>query len=173
MPLAALAVLAAGLGGGCQTTESKRRHEIATFQVHLEVTHEPTDRVEEVPVYRSHPVKFMVDREPFLMENLVKEARLVETNGIFSLRIQFDKKGTWLLEQYSVANRGRHFVIFSQWLMPPAKEPEVRWIAAPKITQRITDGVLMFTPDATREETLQIVIGLNNVAENNEQNKDW
>ena len=41
---------------------------------------------------------------------------------------------------------------------------EARWLAAPRISQRIKDGVLVFTPDATREEAERIVRGLNNVA---------
>ena len=81
------------------------------------------------------------------------------------LRLQFDRRGTWLLEQYSTANLGKHFAIFSQFPSPPdAKLNQGRWLAAPRINQRIPDGVLTFAPDATREEAEQIVLGLNNVA---------
>jgi hypothetical protein len=40
---------------------------------------------------------------------------------------------------------------------------ENRFLGAPLITKRITDGVFVFTPDATREEAERIVAGLNNV----------
>ena len=79
--------------------------------------------------------------------------------------MQFDRHGSWLLEQYSTQNLGRHFAIFSQFAAPPdQKLNQGRWLAAPKLTQRITNGVLTFAPDATREEAEQIVVGLNNVA---------
>ena len=42
---------------------------------------------------------------------------------------------------------------------------EGRWLAAPRINKRIADGVLVFTPDATREEAEQIALGLNNLAQ--------
>jgi hypothetical protein len=41
----------------------------------------------------------------------------------------------------------------------------MRWLAAPRITGRIADGRLEFTPDATRDEAERIVHGLNRVAE--------
>jgi hypothetical protein len=41
---------------------------------------------------------------------------------------------------------------------------ESRWLAAPVIPRRISNGVLTFTPDASREEADLIAIGLNNVA---------
>ena len=44
------------------------------------------------------------------------------------------------------------------------KEVQMRWLAAPVIRKRVTDGILAFTPDASREETELIVRGLNNVA---------
>ena len=40
-----------------------------------------------------------------------------------------------------------------------------RWLAAPLITHRIGDGVLAFTPDMSRAEADQFVLGLNNVAQ--------
>ena len=38
-----------------------------------------------------------------------------------------------------------------------------RWIAALLITRRIADGLLTFTPDASREEADAMVLGWNNV----------
>ena len=78
-------------------------------------------------------------------------------NKDISIFVQFDRRGTWLLEQYTTANRGRRIAIMSQF-------GQVRWLAAPKISKPITDGTLVFTPDATREEADRIVRGLTNVA---------
>ena len=40
---------------------------------------------------------------------------------------------------------------------------QARWLAAPMINKRISDGNYVFTPDATREEAERIVRGVNNV----------
>ena len=69
--------------------------------------------------------------------------------------------GTVLLEECTAANRGRRIAIFSQF---GEKIKDYRWLAAPVITRRISDGVLVFTPDATREEAEEIALGLNNVS---------
>jgi hypothetical protein len=66
------------------------------------------------------------------------------------------------LEQYSAGNPGRHFVIFGQW---GDKLANGRWLAAPLITHRIANGVLTFTPDLSRPEADQMVLGLSNVAQ--------
>jgi preprotein translocase subunit SecD len=81
--------------------------------------------------------------------------------GGFVLRIQFDQSGTVMLEQCTAANRGRKIAIFSQF---GEKIKDYRWLAAPVINRKISDGVLAFTPDATREEAEEIALGLNNVA---------
>ena len=86
---------------------------------------------------------------------------MIDVVGGFALRIQFDLDGTVLLEEYTVENRGRKMAIFSQF---GAQIKDYRWLAAPVISHRITDGVLIFTPDATREEADEIAIGLNHVA---------
>jgi hypothetical protein len=65
--------------------------------------------------------------------------------------------GGWLLEQYTTANKGKHLAISAEF-------GEMRWLAAPKITQRLGEGRLVFTPDATREEAERIVDGVNRVA---------
>ena len=49
-----------------------------------------------------------------------------------------------MLEQYTAANPGRHLVIFGQW---GDKLADGRWLAAPLITHRISNGLLAFTPD--------------------------
>ena len=50
---------------------------------------------------------------------------------------------------------------------------ENRWLAAPVIPSRIGNGVLTFTPDASREEADQIVLGLNNVAKKVQDKSSW
>ena len=56
-----------------------------------------------------------------------------------------------------MSTRGRRLVIYCNF-------EDSRWLAAPVIREPIKDGLLTFTPDATREECERIVEGLNNVA---------
>jgi len=95
-------------------------------------------------------------------ERNIIAATLLETpGGGFSLRVKFDETGSWMIEQATAGNPGKHLVIFAQWGETVA---EGRWLAAPAITRRIADGVITFTPDASREETLKLVEGLNHTA---------
>src|SRR5262249_39514873 len=139
--------------------------QLSTFQLHQEMNPDPMGRTQQIAVYREHPVSFTVSKEPFLNQGNVKEAKVIDVMGGFALRIEFDQEGSMLLEQYSSASRGRHIAAFSQWGdSPQVKLNQGRWLAAPKIQTHITDGVFIFTPDATREEAEQIALGLNNVA---------
>ena len=70
------------------------------------------------------------------------QASVIDALGSFQIMIQFDRRGTWLLE-YTTAHRGRRIGIFSQF-------GDARWLAAPVMNKRIADGVLVFTPDASR-----------------------
>lgn len=163
-------LLALALVCGCQSPETKRKKQFSTLRVHLEVNRDTTDRNELAPISRANPVMVNVQKSPFLTEASVKEAKVVEVIGGFALRVGFDRQGVWLLEQYSTANLGKHVAIFSEFASPSdEKLNQGRWLAAPRINQRITDGVLVFTPDATREETEQIALGLNNLAKKQNQ----
>jgi preprotein translocase subunit SecD len=168
--LAALAVL---LLGGCQSTDAKRKRAKAVLRVHIESNNNDSSRTQSVPIYRENPIMISIERSFFLSEENVKHASVVDTTGGFALRIDFDREGTMLLEQYTGANRGRHLAIFSAFAAKPDEKSDskpnekgmtTRWLAAPLIMHRITDGVLVFTPDATREETEDLARGLNNVA---------
>jgi hypothetical protein len=66
-----------------------------------------------------------------------------------------------LLEQYTASNPGKRVAIFSQF---GKKLDQARWLAAPVIYRRISDGVLTFTPDTDLKEAEEIELGLNNHA---------
>lgn len=169
-----LPVLALGLVCGCQNPERQRKRQLSTLRVHLEAPRDGTKRSEPVPISRDDKVMVNVEKSPFLTEASVSEAKIVDTVGGFALSIEFDRQGSWLLEQYSTANRGKHFAIFSRFV-PETGQPlnEGRWLAAPLIPRGITNGVLFFTPDATREEAGQIVLGLNNIAQKLKADAKW
>ena len=143
---------------GCKTTEEKKRgQDASTIRFHLEVNSDGTERNRGVPIYRENPVWVNVNREPFLTEADVVQAAIVDSIGGFAIRILFDRHGTLVLENVTTGQKGRRAAIQSQF-------GDARWLAAPLITQRITTGVWVFTPDATREEAERIVRGLNNIA---------
>ena len=105
-----------------------------------------------------------IAKTPILTEANLSGARVVETPGGFAIEVKFDETGGWTLEQYSAANPGKHLVIFGQW---GDKLADGRWLAAPLLTHRLAGGVLTFTPDASREEAVQLLLGLNNVGTKN------
>jgi hypothetical protein len=148
-----LLALAVSLGAGCKSPDTRK--DLSSLQIHIEVNPDGTDRNGPVTVGRSVPFQVNVDKMSFLSERHLKEASVVEATGGFGIRLQFEQKGTWLLEQHSLAHRGKRAAILAQW------EGQGRWLGAPRLEKHIAGGVLEFTPDATREEADRIVVGLN------------
>ena len=88
---------------------------------------------------------------------------MVDTrDGGFAMQAQYDRHGTLVLDSVTTEYRGRHIAIFTQF--GSGKLAQKRWLGAPYIGSSITRGVLLFTPNATREEAEEVVRGLNNVA---------
>jgi hypothetical protein len=160
-------VLALGVGllTACHTIkESQKKEAVSTFQVFIETRRDP-DRSQTVRVGRDQPISFSIEKAPFVSEKNVKEAKVIAEVGGFALQVQLDRPGSWLLEQYTTANHGKHLVIFSQFSAPPDETlNEGRWLAAPRITLNITNGLLSFTADVTRAEADHLALGLNHVA---------
>jgi hypothetical protein len=137
--------LVLGLTGGCETP---KKTQTAMLRVHIEMSTDPTGTSQDISVLRSDPVLVTVRREPILSEANMGSTKVIDARGGFAMEVKFDENGTWLLEQYSAANRGLHFVIFGQW---GEKRADGRWLAAPVISQRLSNGVLAFTPGCSRE----------------------
>jgi hypothetical protein len=148
---------------GCQTDSptSKKKDQFSILRVHLQANPNTVGATVPVTLLRSNPVSVTIARDPILTEASVVAARVIETPGGFAVEVQFDESSSLMLEQHSSANPGLHFVIFGQW---GEKASMARWLAAPLITHRIANGQLAFTPDITREEADQLVLGLNNDA---------
>lgn len=160
-----LAAVALAVVCGCQSAEKKQKKQSAIFRLHIESRPDQTQRTLEVPVYREDPIKVNIERRPFVTEEMVKEAKVLDAVGGFALQIQFDRSGRNLLEQYTAGNINKHLVVFSEFTSLTNVDVQVtRWLAAPVITGRISDGILTFTPDADRAEAEHLADGLNNVA---------
>jgi len=153
--LALAAVLA--LLCGCQT--GKNKEPMAALRIHIQTNPDSIGMSQQVRVMRDEPVLITIAHTPILTEANLTSAKVINVPGGFAIALQFDETGSWTLEQYSAANPGGHFVIFGQW---GDKLKDGRWLAAPIITQRISNGLLVFTPDASRDEANQLVLGLTN-----------
>jgi len=149
------------LVAGCATEQEKKDKQPAGLRVHIENKALTTGSALPITLLRSAPVELSITPEPILTEAHILSATLMDSPGGFVVHVKFDETGAWTLEQYSASNPGRHFALFGQW---GDKLKETRWLAAPLIDHRIANGVLIFTPDASREETEQLVKGLNNSA---------
>ena len=155
----------AGVGLGCKSgkdggkdKKAYSKKDEASLRLHLEVNADGSDRNEPVAIGREQPFRVNVEKKAFLTEFQIEKASVVDTIGGFSISVQFNKEGTWLLEQYTTASKGKRIAIAAEF-------GQMRWLAAPMITQRLGEGLLVFTPDATREECERIISGLNRVAE--------
>jgi hypothetical protein len=143
---------------GCLT--DKKSKEISAVRVHLQSNPNDPGASDTVSVLRADPVSVNIGHDPILTEVNVVAARVIDVPGGFAVEIRFDESATLMLEQYTASNPGRHLVIFGQW---GEKLADGRWLAAPLITHRISDGLLAFTPDISRAEADRFVRGLNNL----------
>lgn len=152
---------------GCQTTEQKKlSKEATTMRFHLQ-TGRDASHSGVVAVYRANPVRLNVEREPFLTEVDMESASVVDVRGGYAIQIQFNGHAALVLEGVTVAHKGQHVAIESNF-------GEVRWLAAPVLTRRISNGQFVFTPDASRDETERIVRGLNNlIAKVKKKTSSW
>ena len=144
---------------GCKTNSTD--HHVASLRIHMEDQAKIPGTTETVSVLRADPVLVNIDKQPILTEANIVAAELLTTPGGFAIQVKFDETGTFILEQYTAANPGKHLVIFGQWAN---NTKDSRWLAAPLITHRISNGILSFTPDASRAVAMQLVTGLNNMA---------
>jgi len=154
----ALAIIAAA---GCRTAEGRRKSQLCVLRLHIETNPDGTDRSQPVPIYRQQPIMVNIQKEPILAEDRVRGAKVIDVVGGFALSIQFDHLGGRTLEQYSHGSRGARLAVFSLFGEPMTNS---RWLGAPILSRPITNGVLVFTPDTTREEADMIALGLNNDA---------
>jgi preprotein translocase subunit SecD len=147
------------LAGGCQTHKGKDKNkEATTISLHLEADPDGLSDIGPESIGREDPIIVSVTKTPFLDGGDLDEASVVdEPGGLYSIRLKFNWQGAAVLAGVTSANPGRRIAIYCAF-------GEARWLAAPMIRQRISDGVLTFTPDASHEEAERIVKGLNNVA---------
>jgi hypothetical protein len=160
-----MVALALALICGCQSPETKRKKQFATFELHQEAVGMSAGRSLDVTLHRDPLIMMHVDRAPFLTEKNLRSAKVVDVIGGYALSIQFDQEGAYLLEQYTAALVGLRMAIFSQFVGPTEEKlNEGHWLAGLKVQNRISNGLLVFVPNVSREEADLIALQLNNVA---------
>ena len=158
-----LYLLSAALLVGCKSPQEKidaaearrQKKELTAVRVHLEASGGTPRRAQVVSILRNSPILIKVESDSFLDERDLEHASLIDYMGGFLIQIQFNEHGTLVLDTLSTANKGKRIAIMCDF-------GQQRWLAAPVLSHRITDGTITFTPDATREEAERIVRGLNN-----------
>lgn len=156
--------LALALGAAGCASSSRKDEQISTIRLHFEVNPQMTRRSIEVAVLRAHPVRLTVAEEPLVHEGYLNAAEILSSGGTHSIKLTFNPAGKRLLETETAVNLGRRLAIFAQF-------PEPRWLAAPVITGRNTDGTITFTPDASLEECRRLIDGLNLVIAERKKDK--
>ena len=153
-----LAVTVALVLVGCETSDldstKHRGSELSSLRVHIETNPDNLGMSRRIDVGPEPHQSFSV-AGPALGEMHLMVAQLWEgKEGEYAIHLQFDRTGVQMLEMYSMSYRGKRLAVFSQF-------PNPRWIGTVRMDRRIADGTLLFRPDATREEALRIVTGLN------------
>lgn len=148
-----LAALALG-STACQTGKSKKLE--TSLRIHTEARAEASF-TRKIKVFKDESVPMVVNDLPLLTDVDVVDAQVVEALGGFAIQLKFNPTGRWQLDKHTGLNIGRHYAIFVLFGNKPTVS---RWIAAPIISHRIANGVILFTPDCTREEAELIVQGL-------------
>jgi hypothetical protein len=110
-----------------------------------------------------------MEKLPFLTEAFLSGAALVDTpDGGYSIRAEYDHHGKLVLDATTSEYKLRRIVVYAEWGQKrKEEEAQTRHLAAPMITHRLSEGVITFTPAATRDEAADIVAGLKNVATEN------
>ncbi len=154
-----LASIVAVALAACETTRpgaaKQGSKNLATIRLHLETHADPLGLSKQVTVGREEPQTLFISG-PMLGEPNLLAAQLWDgKEGQYAIHLQFDRQGAQTLETLSMSYRGKRLAIMSQF-------PEPRWIGIFRMDRRIADGAILFRPEATREEALRIVSGLNN-----------
>lgn len=161
---------------GCASTKDPTDKLVTMLRVHMEAQPNQAIPPKTIAVNRSNPVTVQVETLYMITEENVVEARVVDQHGTYAIQIEFDQWAIPMLEHNSSSWQGRRIAIQAQWgpdYTWGRKYEHTRWLAAPKMNRKITEGTLTFTPDATREEAYEIVAGLNNGARKTKSQLEW
>ncbi len=155
---AAVLLLLVAATGCASNPKSKEEKDRTLLSLHLQTDQEGGPKIKHVAVFRQAPMYVNIESDPYVDSGSIEGAAVLDDAGAFSIQLKFNNHGAMQLDQMTSGNHGKRVIIFCKW------DDEIRWIGAKVINRRSSDGIFVFTPDATREEAGRIVRGLNNVA---------
>ena len=86
------------------------------LHLHLETNPDGTTRNAVAQVGRQSSFLVNIDKHFFLSELDLARAEVVGDEwGGFAMKLQFNRHGTWLLEQFTTASKGRRIVVFAEF----------------------------------------------------------
>jgi hypothetical protein len=162
-------VLALALATACSSPDERaRKKQIASLRIHVEGRRNIMEAGPKAVFRSGEPIN--INQNVVVTDGSLVSAELVDNPGGFAMRLSFDRHGQLALETASIDSRGKRLAIFVAWTSgQKGIAGESRWLAAPMIFQRNPSGVLVFTPDVSREEAELIVRGLNNAVKRNKE----
>jgi hypothetical protein len=126
-----LALGALFLAAGCSSYREKTsfaKGEQSTIRLYLEGNRADVSGTGPVLVgLQRYP--YTVEREPFLKEDDVRRAVMVNDpgpDGGCSIELTFNEHGALMLDMLTTANKGRHIIVFSQFPHPGTKQPKAK-----------------------------------------------
>lgn len=157
--VAATLLLAIGLfSNGCSSLPGQTKSK-ATVAIYLEGSPVEEGRVIPIEIFRAAPRVLHIYRSPTIGMDSFDTLTLRETvDGGHVLHITLNRSGTLYLENLSISQRGKRLVIGASF---GENNPQLRWLSALLISEKISNGNLIFTPDASIAECKQIVDGVN------------
>jgi hypothetical protein len=145
---------------GCSTTDEEGAPLLTSLSVHLEAGSGEAGQSGSIRILRSRPLSINIQFRPFLTQDHVVKAELHDSFGTHDIALHLNREGQLILHNTLRANPGMRIAYFCQF----GQEEEGRWLAAPRYDPREVQDVLVFTPDASRDESVRVVLGLNQIA---------
>lgn len=146
---------------GCSTVDEEGAPLLTSLSVHLEAGSAEAGQSGSVRILRSRPLSINVQFRPFLTQDHVVKADLHDSFGTHDIALHLNREGQLILHNTLRANPGMRVAFFCQF---GQEEEEGRWLAAPRFEPGEVEDVLVFTPDADRDESVRVVLGLNQLA---------
>lgn len=155
---------------GCKSSAERKKDKfMVSLSFHLEVPRDGSNRNYTIQALRSNPFAVNVEVAPFVDPSHIQSAALVDTLGGYAIQVTLNNSGVFRMQNVTGTNRQKRIAVQSL-----NSDNEQRWLAAPKLTQPINNGVFIFTPDVdSREEAEKLVRGVNNMVKKIERKNRW
>mgnify|MGYP007063836269 CR=1 FL=1 len=160
MKFAFITLLIFFLFWGCKYPVETKRDK-AQFAFYVEEFPQQGVKTMLLEVYRENPKTVHVAPKPILVgdSGMLKETHMIDTqDGLHALQINFTTRGQALMEYLTTNFRNRRlYIILAQSDASKTNGVNSRCIGASYIRQTMRSQSMIFTPDASRSESEDIV----------------